>query len=261
MSTYRGEHEDILLPFIDGMRYKLAAHSKKGDSWKTTSVEQMLEYLDKEVVELKEAIRTGNRVEIQLEAADIGNFAMFIAAKAVQDAASGKGTNDESFGVEPRSSRLSRNSDDNRFVASGQVEMVRARNIGVVYDHTGSLVVTDHHMLYRPVGGPNTPVDPDPAAYEIQGHWEDIPNGPSTKMWKNRLLGYVVYEDTPEARKKGGLLIAPWTVNQIVPPPNVNASTAVNAVCTCGGPLFGQDNGRDIRDRCPLHPFNNGMQP
>lgn len=93
MPQYRGEYEDALQPFFDAMRHKLTANKHKGRrKWETVPVEKLLELMKKEVKELEEAIAGGNTIEMLLEAADIGNFAMMVAYVAVRRASKGDGS-------------------------------------------------------------------------------------------------------------------------------------------------------------------------
>lgn len=87
MPAYRGEHDDILQPFVDAMKYKLGANKHKGKRFEDLTFERMFELLQGEVVELREALESKNQFEIIFEAADIANFALFIATKAIREAA------------------------------------------------------------------------------------------------------------------------------------------------------------------------------
>lgn len=69
--------------FMDAMLYKLKKHSGKG-RWHDMAVEKAMELLRGEVLELDEAIRDGNRIEIELEAADVANYAMIVAAIIIE---------------------------------------------------------------------------------------------------------------------------------------------------------------------------------
>lgn len=99
MAAYNGEYEDSLLPFFDAMRYKLASNRHKGRTWTDCTLEELLQLLEAEVAELKEAIQRGNMVEILLESSDCGNFAMMIADTAIKKASTGAGS--QPFGVPP----------------------------------------------------------------------------------------------------------------------------------------------------------------
>lgn len=77
-------YRDDLRRFIDAMVYKLAKNASKG-KWEAMPLEAALELLNKEVVELDEAIASKrNFVEVLLEAADVGNFAMIAASIATE---------------------------------------------------------------------------------------------------------------------------------------------------------------------------------
>lgn len=90
MPAYKGEHEDIVVPFVDAMRFKLAANKHKGKRFEDMSFDDMFEKLQAEVEELREAIAGGNQFEIIFEGADIANFACFIASKAIREAGRGE---------------------------------------------------------------------------------------------------------------------------------------------------------------------------
>jgi hypothetical protein len=66
--------------FIDAMVYKLAKNAHKG-RWEDLNVQQAFARLEDEVLELENAIKDGgNMIEVMLEAADVGNFALMVAA-------------------------------------------------------------------------------------------------------------------------------------------------------------------------------------
>lgn len=65
--------------FVEAMVYKLAVHSDKG-KWEDLAAEKALGFLATEVKELQEALDRGNMVEILLEAADVGNYALILSA-------------------------------------------------------------------------------------------------------------------------------------------------------------------------------------
>lgn len=91
MPAYDGRHEDAIRPFVDAMRYKLAANAKKG-KWEGYTLETALGLLKAEVQELEEAIARGNTMEITMEGADIGNFAMMVVNIAIKAALGGQGS-------------------------------------------------------------------------------------------------------------------------------------------------------------------------
>ena len=67
--------------FVTAMKYKLYVHSNKGSfDWKTD--EMLLDQLSEEVEELRKAVKDGKKEAIIAEAADVANFAYFIADKA-----------------------------------------------------------------------------------------------------------------------------------------------------------------------------------
>lgn len=69
--------------FIDAMIYKLARNAHKG-KWESLSFREAVDLLEKEVEELKEAIQGGNMVEVLLESADVGNFALIVSSMAIE---------------------------------------------------------------------------------------------------------------------------------------------------------------------------------
>lgn len=69
--------------FVDAMIYKLDRHSKKG-RWDDRPIEDNFPLLNGEVAELAEAVAEGNVINILLEAADVGNYALIIASTAVE---------------------------------------------------------------------------------------------------------------------------------------------------------------------------------
>ncbi len=79
VQNYRGE----IARFVEAMVYKLGVHSKKG-KWEGQTIESRIPKLKDEVVELEEAIKRGNMVEVLLEAADVANYALIISAKALE---------------------------------------------------------------------------------------------------------------------------------------------------------------------------------
>lgn len=77
------QYKHDLRRFIDAMVYKLKVHSKKG-RWEDADVVTMLAKMTGEFRELDEAVGNGNLVEIQLEAADVANYALIIASIATE---------------------------------------------------------------------------------------------------------------------------------------------------------------------------------
>ena len=72
--------------FTDAMRYKLIKNAHKG-RWENIDLKTALQLLKDEVAELEEAIQAGSQIDIILEGADIGNFAMIVTNIAVTEAA------------------------------------------------------------------------------------------------------------------------------------------------------------------------------
>lgn len=98
MPTYNGEYEDVIRPFVDAMRYKMANNKHKGErKWVEMAPSTLLSLIEAEVKELEEAIARGNTTEIMLEAADIANFCMMVANVAVNRAVKGEGSDTRTF--------------------------------------------------------------------------------------------------------------------------------------------------------------------
>lgn len=76
-------HKDDIRRFTDAMMYKLRRNAHKG-RWEGMTLKEAVERLEDEVKELRAAIAEGNSVEILLEAADVGNFAMIAAHIAIE---------------------------------------------------------------------------------------------------------------------------------------------------------------------------------
>lgn len=89
MPAYKGEYEDVLRPFMDGMRYKLSTNKHKGRAWDEYTLEQLLGRAQEELEELRQAVTGGNRIEVLLEACDVANFCMMIATLALKQASEG----------------------------------------------------------------------------------------------------------------------------------------------------------------------------
>lgn len=69
--------------FTHYMIFKLAKNAHKG-RWEDMDLASLFRRMVEEKDELYEAIDRGNMVEILLEAADVANFAMMIAAAAIE---------------------------------------------------------------------------------------------------------------------------------------------------------------------------------
>lgn len=76
-------YEQDFRRFVDAMLYKIKKNGHKG-RWDTLSLKDAVDLLKGELAELEVAISDGNRVEIELEAADVANFALIIASIAVE---------------------------------------------------------------------------------------------------------------------------------------------------------------------------------
>lgn len=86
MPQYDGCYDREIKMFTDAMKAKLAANMHKGRDWEKLDLDVILSRLKDEVEELRQAIAGGNTVEIVLEAADIGNFAMIASHIAARRA-------------------------------------------------------------------------------------------------------------------------------------------------------------------------------
>lgn len=69
--------------FVEAMIFKLSKNAHKG-KWTEYDTEQAFHLLKQEVDELEGAMARGNMVEVLLEAADVGNFALIISAKVIK---------------------------------------------------------------------------------------------------------------------------------------------------------------------------------
>lgn len=76
-------YREDLRRFFDAMIYKLRKNAHKG-KWEGKTFEEGLEMLRAEVNELEAAIAMGNSVEINLEGADVANFALIISSIAAE---------------------------------------------------------------------------------------------------------------------------------------------------------------------------------
>lgn len=105
MANEKRINEDAVLGiFRDLMAGKLAANRHKPVHWSTLSISDLFSLLEGEIKELKDCIMNGeNTIAVLNEAADVANFAMFIAsiyqrnhdcianqARSLSDTASGK---------------------------------------------------------------------------------------------------------------------------------------------------------------------------
>lgn len=77
------QYKEDIRRFVDTMLYKLKIHAKKG-KWEGYSAEEAYSKMCDEVTELAEAHKGGNSVEMQLEAADVANYAMIFASIVVE---------------------------------------------------------------------------------------------------------------------------------------------------------------------------------
>lgn len=77
------DFEPALLMFTSAMRYKLRANRHKG-TWERNTVADLMQKLEEEIVELREAIESGSPVDILMESADVANFSMMVAEAAMR---------------------------------------------------------------------------------------------------------------------------------------------------------------------------------
>lgn len=77
------QYEHDFRRFIDAMIYKLGKNVHKG-RWEGMPIDKAMKLLEAEVAELHGAIASDNMIEKLLEAADVANFAMIVAAIAVE---------------------------------------------------------------------------------------------------------------------------------------------------------------------------------
>lgn len=77
------QYSEDIRRFVDAMVYKLGQKAHKG-RWENMPIDRGMKLLSEEVQELTEAIQRGNLVEVLLEAADVGNFALIISAIAFE---------------------------------------------------------------------------------------------------------------------------------------------------------------------------------
>ena len=78
-----GELRHELRRFIEATFYKLRRNAHK-KAWDKVDLPKLFKLLRDEVDELEQAVAEKNSIEILLEGADISNFAMFIAAAAME---------------------------------------------------------------------------------------------------------------------------------------------------------------------------------
>lgn len=81
--TNLSNHEPELKRHVEAMVYKLRKNAHKG-KWEGVTIDELFSLMVDEMKELHAAINEGTSIEIALEAADISNFAMMIAAVAIE---------------------------------------------------------------------------------------------------------------------------------------------------------------------------------
>lgn len=69
--------------YWDAMVYKLRRNKHKG-RWADLDLNDTMAKLDGEIVEMRDAVGEGSSMEILMEAADVGNFAMIAANVALE---------------------------------------------------------------------------------------------------------------------------------------------------------------------------------
>lgn len=83
--TVGGEYDRELSVFMSVMRLKMEANRHKG-RWQDMDLAKVLARIKDETDELAEAIERGSPIDILLESADIGNFAMIAAVIGMERA-------------------------------------------------------------------------------------------------------------------------------------------------------------------------------
>lgn len=67
--------------FANVMREKMVANVRKKDAWRTIPIEQMWDYAQQEIAELRLAMRYESAFSAQRECADVANFMMMLFHK------------------------------------------------------------------------------------------------------------------------------------------------------------------------------------
>lgn len=75
------QEDDILADIMVAAKFKFMVHRRKG-GWRHKDMNVLVKELEREVKELKDAIKSGNTENIITESADIVNYAAMIVDKA-----------------------------------------------------------------------------------------------------------------------------------------------------------------------------------
>lgn len=78
-----GPYDKELGIFMSVMRHKLERNAHRG-RWQDADVSKVLDAIDAEVRELRDAVASGDPAEVMLEAADVANFALIVAFVALR---------------------------------------------------------------------------------------------------------------------------------------------------------------------------------
>lgn len=85
MSTEFQDYAAQFKLFTDAMKHKLHKNRHKG-RWENLSIERAFERMQEEIEELREAIASGNTMDIMLESSDVANFAFILSTIAIEQA-------------------------------------------------------------------------------------------------------------------------------------------------------------------------------
>lgn len=77
------QYKEDIRRFVDMMLYKLGKNAHKG-RWEAMSVDDAFTRIQEELEELNQAIRGGNSIEIQMESADVANFALILSSVVIE---------------------------------------------------------------------------------------------------------------------------------------------------------------------------------
>lgn len=77
------QYKEDIRRFVDMMLYKLGKNAHKG-RWEGFTTEQAFGRMQEEAFELSEAMKGGNSVEIQMESADVANFALILSSVVIE---------------------------------------------------------------------------------------------------------------------------------------------------------------------------------
>lgn len=77
------QYKDDIRRFVDMMLYKLGKNAHKG-RWEKFTVDDAFTRIQEELEELNQAMKGGNSVEIQMESADVANFALILSSVVIE---------------------------------------------------------------------------------------------------------------------------------------------------------------------------------